>query len=304
MTYHNYQFNDIVISSYSPPPSESSPPSSSGTSPAILIAIVVAAAVFFVLGLLHLVLRYFRRKPTQSIYDVEASGGSNPSDDDARALRRQLQQLFRLHDSGLDHASLDALPIFIFRDIVCLDTRPRPFCFDCAVCLSGFLEEDRLRLLPGCGHAFHLSCIDAWLLSNSTCPLCRSSLVDSTVPQSEAYDCSNDEFPSEEGTRADIERRVFSVILGKFRGSGAGNEEGSGCGLDGRRCYSMGSYQYVEGELNMTVELSPAARNRDCGAGEGKSKAGRIEGDKGSRGESFSISKIWLWSRNSRQLPP
>ncbi|KAI4326693.1 hypothetical protein MLD38_031980 [Melastoma candidum] len=303
MAYHKYPFDDIEITSYSPPQFEPSPASNSGISPAILIPIVVAAAVFFVLGPLHLVLRIFRRKPAQTIYDVEASGENNTADN-ARALRRQLQQLFHLHDSGLDHASLDALPIFFFRDIVCLDTRPRPFCFDCAVCLSGFLDEDRLRLLPGCGHAFHLNCIDAWLLSNSTCPLCRSSLVDSTVPRSEASDCSNDEFPVEEGTGAGIKRRVFSVILGKLRRSEATDKEGNGCGLDGRRCYSMGSYQYVEGELNMTVELSPTARSRNRAAGEGKSKAGRIEGDKRSRGESFSMSKIWLWSRDSRKLPP
>ncbi|XP_074587862.1 E3 ubiquitin-protein ligase Os04g0590900-like [Curcuma longa] len=47
---------------------------------------------------------------------------------------------------------------------------------DCSVCLSEFREEESLRLLPKCGHAFHLQCIDTWLRSHSNCPLCRASI--------------------------------------------------------------------------------------------------------------------------------
>lgn len=46
----------------------------------------------------------------------------------------------------------------------------------CVVCLNEFQENDMLRLLPKCSHAFHLDCIDVWLLSNSNCPLCRSTI--------------------------------------------------------------------------------------------------------------------------------
>lgn len=47
---------------------------------------------------------------------------------------------------------------------------------DCSVCLSEFEENENLRLLPKCNHAFHLPCIDTWLKSHSTCPLCRSNI--------------------------------------------------------------------------------------------------------------------------------
>ncbi|WRX18381.1 zinc finger protein [Theobroma cacao] len=34
---------------------------------------------------------------------------------------------------------------------------------DCSVCLSEFQEDESLRLLPKCSHAFHVHCIDTWL---------------------------------------------------------------------------------------------------------------------------------------------
>ncbi|CBI33875.3 unnamed protein product, partial [Vitis vinifera] len=52
---------------------------------------------------------------------------------------------------------------------------------DCSVCLSEFEEEESLRLLPKCSHAFHVQCIDTWLKSHSNCPLCRANIVPTTV---------------------------------------------------------------------------------------------------------------------------
>ncbi|XP_021296669.1 RING-H2 finger protein ATL38-like [Herrania umbratica] len=46
----------------------------------------------------------------------------------------------------------------------------------CTVCLSEYHGEDVLRILPYCGHSFHVTCIDIWLQQHSTCPVCRISL--------------------------------------------------------------------------------------------------------------------------------
>ncbi|VAI50556.1 unnamed protein product [Triticum turgidum subsp. durum] len=141
-------------------------------SPSILFIVAVLAIVFFVCGLLHLLARHLlrlRRRRRAARDDAES----------VTAFQGQLQQLFHLHDAGVDQAFIDALPVFLYRNVVVGGDGggggKDPF--DCAVCLCEFAPDDQLRLLPKCSHAFHLECIDTWLLSHSTCPLCRRSLL-------------------------------------------------------------------------------------------------------------------------------
>lgn len=46
----------------------------------------------------------------------------------------------------------------------------------CSICLSDFCEGDKIRPLPGCGHCFHQSCVDLWLLRRADCPLCKGKV--------------------------------------------------------------------------------------------------------------------------------
>nr|GMD08828.1 RING-H2 finger protein ATL54-like [Ipomoea batatas] len=50
---------------------------------------------------------------------------------------------------------------------------------ECPICLSEFREDEILRVLPNCEHAFHMPCVDAWLKSHANCPVCRASVVES-----------------------------------------------------------------------------------------------------------------------------
>jgi hypothetical protein len=47
----------------------------------------------------------------------------------------------------------------------------------CAVCLEDVQRGEPVRRLPPCGHLFHRDCVDMWLHSHATCPLCRSDLL-------------------------------------------------------------------------------------------------------------------------------
>ncbi|KAI4347005.1 hypothetical protein L6164_007858 [Bauhinia variegata] len=271
--------------------SSSSSPSSSGTriSPAVLFVIVIIAVLFFISGLLHLLVRFLIKHPSSSA-STQSNRHHEVSTSDA--LERQLQQLFHLHDSGLDQAFIDALPVFQYKEIV---GPKEPF--DCAVCLCEFSERDKLRLLPVCSHAFHIDCIDTWLLSNSTCPLCRGTLF------AQGFSMENpmfdfDDFREEGGFPCNVENRftsrqktveieetvekgVFPVRLGKFRrlnleeGEVAGGETSSST-LDARRCYSMGSYQYVLDNSDLRISL-----NHDTKLTKGREDAEKlsIEGD-------------------------
>ncbi|XP_062110260.1 RING-H2 finger protein ATL47 isoform X2 [Humulus lupulus] len=287
-------------------------------------------------------LRFLMKRRSSTISESNRYPEMSSSD----AFQRQLQQLFHLHDSGLDQAFIDALPVFLYKEIMGLKEP-----FDCAVCLCEFSEQDKLRLLPLCSHAFHIDCIDTWLLSNSTCPLCRGTLYTPglAINENPVFDFGLDpreEDGSSENTGSgvlsisqkttaenDIQKRVFSVRLGKFRNINDGVEEGGGGGgervqrekgetsssnLDARRCYSMGSYQYVLDDSELQVALQ---HKRGGGGGGGvgsnslripKGRSGPsrnclIDGDAegkkiniGSKGDSFSVSKIWQWSRKEK----
>ncbi|CAA7055292.1 unnamed protein product [Microthlaspi erraticum] len=314
----------------SPP---SPPPSSSGgnkISPAVLFVIVILAVLFFISGLLHLLVRFLVKHPSPT----SPSSRSNryPEISTSDALQRQLQQLFHLNDSGLDQAFIDALPVFHYKELVGGASKEP---FDCAVCLCEFTEKDKLRLLPTCSHAFHLNCIDTWLQSNSTCPLCRGTLFSpgfsmenpmfdfDDIREEEECVTTATEKTMEEIQEIVVEKGVLPVRLGKFkRLDNVGQDqdldavvvaggETSSSNLDARRCFSMGSYQYILGNSELKVPF--CSNDKRLTALQGK-ESEQIENSSASeekkintvaKGESFSVSKIWLWPKKDaqRRLP-
>jgi hypothetical protein len=46
----------------------------------------------------------------------------------------------------------------------------------CSICLEHFRREEMVRTLP-CFHSYHANCIDPWLRSNSTCPICKHDIM-------------------------------------------------------------------------------------------------------------------------------
>ncbi|KAH7849460.1 hypothetical protein Vadar_018234 [Vaccinium darrowii] len=193
------------------------PPSTSS-----IIVIIVIASTIIVSASIYLLLRCFSRR------DSLSSTVAN----DVVSSHRYLHERRAQTDNDLN----SYLPVFTFGSV----TGGNIVGGDCSVCLSKFERHDQLRLLPLCCHAFHTQCIDAWLLSNETCPLCRS-----TVHPTEA-DVLNKISSLTEGGGGGNSFRVEIGSLSRRRESG------------GRRSYSVGSFEYIvdESGYEVSVELT------------------------------------------------
>lgn len=138
-------------------------------SPSMAIVIVVLIAAFFFLGFFSIYVRH--------CYGDGSSGYSaNPVPTGAAARSRRQR--------GLDAAVLESFPTMAYADVKA--HKAGKGALECAVCLSEFNNDETLRLLPRCAHAFHTDCIDAWLASHITCPVCRAVLAPDAPPCSAA----------------------------------------------------------------------------------------------------------------------
>lgn len=69
----------------------------------------------------------------------------------------------------------------------------------CCICLNEYELQQELRVLP-CAHHFHKDCVDEWLMVNSTCPTCRTSIFDAAGAGSNPN--------AAHGTETDVMRNV------------------------------------------------------------------------------------------------
>ncbi|KNA03626.1 hypothetical protein SOVF_207290 [Spinacia oleracea] len=69
---------------------------------------------------------------------------------------------------GLSGDSLKELPCHVILD---MNKATDNIC--CTICLQDFEVGDTARNLPHCKHTFHQKCVDKWLLTRSSCPICR-----------------------------------------------------------------------------------------------------------------------------------
>ncbi|KAL5577589.1 hypothetical protein UlMin_019288 [Ulmus minor] len=76
---------------------------------------------------------------------------------------------------GLDPDAIKGLPVVLHKS-----SSAAKVPIECSICLGVFEDGEKLKVLPRCCHCYHPECVDKWLISQSSCPLCRASLrVDS-----------------------------------------------------------------------------------------------------------------------------
>lgn len=132
-----------------PPPPESAAPVESDF---VVILAALLCALISVVGLTAIARCTWLRR-------VPVAGAAERSPAQAQANR------------GLKKKVVNSLPKFTY-----VDSSPVKWVVssECAICLSEFAAGDEVRVLPQCGHGFHVVCIDTWLGSHSSCPSCRA----------------------------------------------------------------------------------------------------------------------------------
>ncbi|CAA0837790.1 RING-H2 finger protein ATL70 [Striga hermonthica] len=73
-------------------------------------------------------------------------------------------------EAGIDEATLKSYPKVLYSE-----ARRAHGESCCSICLADYRGTDTLRVLPDCGHLFHMRCVDPWLRLHPTCPVCRTS---------------------------------------------------------------------------------------------------------------------------------
>ncbi|TKY47682.1 RING-H2 finger protein ATL54 [Spatholobus suberectus] len=142
----------------------------------IMIVIASTASVIMFLIALSKILRYYysrrynvdRRNPP-ILFDIR---GDFPFSDDEEQEQAVRHHIWLIPTEGLQQSIIDSITVCKYRkdEVLIKETK-------CLVCLGEFQQEESLRLLPKCYHSFHVPCIDTWLRSHRSCPLCRAPIV-------------------------------------------------------------------------------------------------------------------------------
>ncbi|XP_020094285.1 RING-H2 finger protein ATL29-like [Ananas comosus] len=145
-------------------PSSEIPPSSEGRSLSLLLPVLMLfflllcfLSIFLLRDVLHFACLSIRRRRRHS---RDPSAPAGVGSEGAKA--------------GLDPAILASFPMLPYAAV--RGVQEGKCEAECAVCLAEFRGSDAVRLLTVCCHAFHPACIDLWLETHTTCPLCRSDL--------------------------------------------------------------------------------------------------------------------------------
>ncbi|XP_010453960.1 PREDICTED: RING-H2 finger protein ATL52-like [Camelina sativa] len=157
-----------------PPPSfflddDSSSSSSNTFSPLLIALIGILVSAFILVSYYTLISKYCHRHHSSSSDTSSTLNLNNNRNGEGTFSSTQRHSNTNTTGDGLNESTIKSITVYKYR-------KGDGFVdgSDCSVCLSEFEENESLRLLPKCNHAFHLPCIDTWLKSHSNCPLCRA----------------------------------------------------------------------------------------------------------------------------------
>ncbi|KAL3354380.1 hypothetical protein AABB24_018832 [Solanum stoloniferum] len=177
--------NDSVATAIGRPFKLTAPFDSSMT----LTILVLLTALFF-MGFFSIYIRHFAGDTTTSTGYDDDRRRRNPS------LSSSSSSANRSCRKGMDPSTVQSLPLISYGGAA------KHLIEDCPICLSEFEVSELVRLIPYCRHVFHQQCLDTWLSSHVTCPLCRSTQFFKNVDEVclDVVDVGNENGVSERST--------------------------------------------------------------------------------------------------------
>ncbi|KRT83684.1 zinc finger protein [Oryctes borbonicus] len=118
--------------------------------------------------LLHF-LAMFSNPPMSPFNQTDLSSSDSTETENYEALLNLAERLGEAKPRGLAKPEIEQLLSYKFN----ADTHQGDQT-SCVVCMCDFEARQLLRVLP-CSHEFHAKCVDKWLRSNRTCPICRGN---------------------------------------------------------------------------------------------------------------------------------
>ncbi|KAE8705560.1 putative excision repair cross-complementing 1 ercc1 [Hibiscus syriacus] len=212
----------LLLFLLSTPPSAAQPTTPYGEkspherfSPSLTVILVVLIAALFFICIFYIYIRNCSNYTNgSSVNPVNGRTGSS-----LRGMR------------GLEASVIKTFPTMVYSEVKV--HKVGKGALECAVCLNEYEDEEPLRLIPKCDHVFHPECIDAWLASHTTCPVCRANLapqtgepavsghteLNNTEIDLEAQNVRSDSEPEEErrihnnnNVNSDVEAQVASEV--------------------------------------------------------------------------------------------
>jgi hypothetical protein len=253
--------------------------------------VILSVSIVGILATSLLLLAYYLFLTRCGLLFFWRPGGTH-DDDDVLAGHHHRHVVVTVHEpaprrrSGLEEAAIRRIPTFRYRHghLVLAVAEAKQAGAECAVCLADFRDGERLRVLPPCLHAFHIDCIDAWLQSAATCPLCRAAVSDPAalhyrhldvpvpVPRAATDDIVIDVIGSTiSPSAADDEPAAAPSRQTAHRNSSCRMGGGDGCFLPMRRSLSMDSstdkrfYLALQSILRQSSGGSPAVTEEEEG---------------------------------------
>ncbi|KAL1191048.1 RING-H2 finger protein ATL57 [Cardamine amara subsp. amara] len=147
--------------------SSSTPPQSTSLDSSMALTIFVLLIVLFFLGFFSVYIRHFADESTAEISSIPRRRSSTMSP--PRHLSSSVISRPFSSRRGLDSQAVRSLPVYGYTN----GAKQRNE--ECVICLSDFEEGETVKVIPHCGHVFHVACVDTWLSSHVSCPFCRSS---------------------------------------------------------------------------------------------------------------------------------